>query len=143
MKLILIPIIALAICWVIKFIIAFSKERKFSFNKLVWEWFWAGKFPSTHSALLSRSWYLVLKYSNNQSIIIFTFIISALFLYSLLEDKKREEILEMYFSKSGNKELKKEVSDGTMRDFNGHSYVEIIAGLVIGLIISVLFSSFI
>ena len=137
MKFIIIPVIVIIVCQLIKLSILFFKERKkLSLKQIIWEGFWVGKFPSSHSAVLASSFYLITKYSNNASVTSFSFFVCLMFLYGLLEDKKRNEIMEMYFIKSNDIELKQIVLDRKLKEFNGHGYIELIVGIVLGVILT-------
>lgn len=138
MKFILVPIFALLICQGIKILIFLYHEQEFSWHKLIWEGFWAGKFPSSHAAILSSSLYLLITYSENYSISVFAVIISILLAYGLLEDKKRHQMIETYLCKSNDPELRKISSDQLFRDFNGHTLYEIVTGTLIGILCAVL-----
>jgi len=142
MKFILIPLFAVIISQVIKILIYLYRGGEFSFSRIVWEGFWTGKFPSSHAAALSSSFYLLAIYSNNNSVISFAFIISLLIFYGLLEDKKRQEVFEIYISKSNDEGLKAMIRDGHLRSFSGHTYSELLAGIVIGIITSITFLKF-
>lgn len=124
----------LVLCQLIKLVIVLIKDPKISFTKLIWEGFWVGKFPSTHSAIISSSFYLLTKYSPDKSVIAFALIISLLFIYRLLEDKKRQQITEEYLSKSKDTEIQKIVTERKLLDFSGHTFTEVIVGILIGII---------
>ncbi len=145
MKYILIPIVSVVICQVIKLLIYIYKNgsKNLTVKKIVWEGFWVGKFPSSHAALLTSTLSLLVIYSKEPSVIVFAFVVSLILIYSLLEDKKRHEILESYFLKSSDNEIRKIAEDGVLREFNGHSYVELITGVMIGLVIAFMLNTII
>ena len=89
----LIPLIVILACQGVKLGIFVWKKRALSIKSLVWEGFWVGKFPSTHTAVLFSSLYILIKYSDNQSVVIFATVVTGIFLYGLVEDRKRNEIL--------------------------------------------------
>ncbi len=137
MKFELIPLIALLVSQIIKVAIYF-KKHPFTFKKFIYQSFWVGKFPSTHSAMIASSLYSVCKYSTDKSLIIFAFVMSVLMVYSLLEDKKRHQILESYLSKSHNTDLKRMADGDLLDDFDGHSITEIVAGALVGLLVAII-----
>lgn len=139
MKFILIPLIALVFCQLIKLIIALVKNHDISFTRIVWEGFWVGKFPSSHSAVLASSFYLLAKYSLNPSIVAFGLVISLLYIYGLVEDKKRQEIYDGYMLKCSDISLQKIATDKKLLDFSGHTFLEIFVGLIVGILIAVIF----
>ena len=139
MKFILIPLSALLICQGIKLFIFLYRKQEFSWRTLMWEGFWAGKFPSSHAALLASSLYLLIHHSENYSVIAFAVVISLLLVYGLLEDKKRHQMIESYLSRSSDGELKKITSDDLFRDFNGHNVVELVSGAFIGVSCAMIF----
>ena len=137
MKFFLIPVASIIICQLIKLGLSFRRKQTFSIPQLVWDGFWIGKFPSSHAAVLTSSLYLLALYAENTSIIAFAVFISLLVFYGLLEDKKRQEIWEIYIAKSSDTELNGIVTDGILRDFNGHSLFQLAAGVFIGLVSAV------
>jgi acid phosphatase family membrane protein YuiD len=137
MKFIIIPVIVMLLSQLVKVLIYLVRERKLSLDKMIWEGFWAGKFPSSHSAVLASSFYLLIKYSENLAVTGFAFFVCLLFLYGLLEDKKRNEMLETYFVTSNDVTVKK-----SLKEFSGHGYTELFAGLVLGVLVTVVLDSF-
>ena len=101
-------------------------------RRVIWEGFWVGKFPSSHTALIVSSFYLLARYSDNLSVMGFATVVSLLLLYGLLEDKKRHDMLETH--------LKLEMPD--LREFNGHSVPELLVGGFIGLTVAVVLNAF-
>lgn len=67
----------------------------------------------------------------------FSVIVGGLFIYSLLEDKKRHELFEEYFIKSEDEAIRRIVSDKKLLQFNGHALIDVVAGVVLGLLIAV------
>lgn len=139
MKFILIPLLSVVICQVIKFTIYFWRRETLAKVDLFWEGFWVAKFPSSHGALIASALYLLWLTNGFDAIFGFTFTISLLFIYGLLENKKRQELWESYIIKSKDDELRKIVTDRKLREFSGHTFFEIVAGVTIGLITVFLF----
>src|SRR3989344_626594 len=118
MNFFLIPFSVLVICQGIKLLIYISKKEGIAFNKLIWEGFWVGKFPSTHSAVISSSFYL------------------------LVQTKETAFIgFEFYFSRSKDSSLQTLVRERKLLDFSGHAPIQVISGIVLGVGISVLIES--
>ena len=138
MKFILIPIISIAVCQIIKFAAYFWRGGVLSKQSILWEGFWSGRSLSRHGALLGSSLYLLWVTRGLDAVFGFAFVASMIFVYSLLEDKKRHEILESYITESKDEMLKKIVTDRKLRDFNGHTLLEIILGVIIGLSVSIM-----
>lgn len=136
MKFFLIPFIVLIISQGIKLCVYFFKEKEISFDKIIWEGFWAGKFPSTHAAVVSSSLYLLYMNIKDIAVISFAFFISLVLFYGLIEDKKRQELLEYYFSKSNDEALKTMVKEMRLNDFSGHTFIQLFAGIILGVLIS-------
>lgn len=137
MQFLVIPFAAALLCQVVKLSLFFYKEQSLSRKALVWEGFWAGKFPSSHAAMLTSATFLVYTYGGNTSLTVFAAVISILILYSLLEDKKRHLLIEEYVARSADTALARMVTDGKLREFNGHTFFELMAGAGIGLATSV------
>src|SRR3989338_8322117 len=134
MKFVLIPLLSVAVCQVIKFIIYFWHGGKLAKGSILWEGFWVAKFPSSHSALIASSLYILWISGGLNAIFGFASAVSLMFIYSLLEDKKRQEVWESYIIKSKDYELRKIVIDRKLREFSGHTFFEIVVGAIIGLI---------
>ena len=139
MKFVLIPLLSVAVCQVIKLIIYFWHGGKLAKGSILWEGFWVAKFPSSHSALIASSLYLVWLNSGFNAIFGFAFIVSLILVYGLLEDKKRQGVWESYIIKSKDDELRKIVIDRKLYEFSGHTLFEIATGAIIGLITAFLF----
>ena len=137
MKFILTPLLSVALCQFIKFIIYFWQGGRLSRNTLLWEGFWVAKFPSSHGAFVASSLYLLWMNGGLNAVFGFAFVVSLILIYSILEDKKRQELVETYMIKSKDDELKKLVTDRKLYDFNGHTLFEMLSGIVVGLIVSI------
>ena len=139
MKFFIIPFLVLIVCEGIKLAIYFLKGGRLSSSEMIWEVFWVGKFPSSHSAVISSSLYLLYTNSKDLAVVSFALFISLIILYGLVEDKKRHKLFEYYAIKSNDKSIQAIVRDGKLGDFNGHSIIQILAGIVLGIGISTLF----
>jgi len=126
MRFILIPLVSVFICQILKIILYIGRREKLSMQNLIWEGFWVGKFPSSHAALIASLLYLLWKDIGFSSVFAFAFFISLLIIYSLLENRKRREIIESHIGE--NKKL---------QEFDGHTVFEIISGIVIGIVVAI------
>lgn len=140
MKFILIPVASLVLCQAIKFVVYFWRGGNMTKHSIIWEGFWVAKFPSSHSALIGSSLYLLWVSYGFDAVFGFAFVTSLLIVYGLLEDKKRQELFESYVVKSKDDELKKIAIDRKLNEFNGHTVFEIASGLLIGIMVAVLLS---
>lgn len=133
MKFLLIPIIVYLLNQVIKYFYVLHRRRKIVGNRLFWTFVWVGQFPSAHSAVLASS--LTLVYLDNGLNAVFGFCVFAalIFIYGLLEDKKRQTILEDYYVSSDNPAFLQAVKDEILIDFAGHTLLEVIAGILVGI----------
>ena len=73
----------------------------------------------------------------------FSVVIGLLLVYGLLEDKKRHEIFEEYLNESEDKAMQKIILDKKLLQFNGHTFADVIAGLMLGLVVAILMDLFI
>ena len=106
-------------------------------HSVIWNYIWAGKFPSTHAAVLSGVLYAIW-YEDGPSLLFgFCVIVSSLFIYIYIENKKRYHILESYFSKSNDTAIKNIILDKRLDEFDGHTVLEIIAGVVLGTVTAI------
>ena len=138
MKLFLIPFIVLLVDQVIKFFVIIWKKRKIYGNRFVWSFIWAGQFPSAHTALIASCDTIIWRYYGAGPLFVFCFFVSLVLIYNLVASKKHEILMENYFSKSGDKVLVKIVKDQILMDFSGHTLTEILAGGVLGIVLTLI-----
>jgi acid phosphatase family membrane protein YuiD len=141
MKFILIPIIVWILSQSIKFITRLIHNRKKGLNEAVWVYQWAGGAPSTHTAILTGSSYLVWYHYGLGPIFGFCFAASLLLIYNLLEDRKKQELEQKEWKKSHLKSIKNVFKDGKLLDISGHTYFEIITGFIFGLFITIILNN--
>jgi acid phosphatase family membrane protein YuiD len=136
MKFLFIPLVVYLLNQIIKYFYVLHRNRKIVGNRLFWTFIWVGQFPSAHSAVLASS--LTLVYLENGLNAVFGFCVFAalIFIYGLLEDKKRQMILENYYVSSDNPALVQAVKDEILIDFAGHTLLEVIAGIIVGIILT-------
>lgn len=133
MKFILAPFIVWVVSQTIKFIVRLLNHKTPSNLKgFFWTYVWAGGPPSTHAAILTSSLYLIWVAVGFSAIFNFCLAITLLWLYDMATDRKRQQLLNVYYT-DGADNLKKIVSDGYMLDLAGHTVVEIGLGVILGI----------
>ena len=144
MKIILIAIVAVAVTQFIK-TIWFYYNNKSTLNSysFFWSTFWMGGFPSSHTAALASAMYAIWKYDGASQLFGFAAVVSLILIYGLLEDKKRQTLFNEYFVQSDDFSLRKIVTEGRLLSFNGHSFWEIFVGGFVGVVISIVITTFV
>lgn len=132
----LVPLVALVITHIIKFIVFVLQKRNFVGNRLWWSFMWLGNFPSVHSASLSSILYLIWVKEGFSLLFTLGVVVSVIITYGLFEDKKRQTLYEHYFLASNNEALIKISKDGVLMDFSGHTALEMFSGAVIGVTVA-------
>ncbi len=138
MKILLIPFVVLVINQTIKFFILLWRKRKIVGNRIAWSFVWVGQFPSAHSALLLSCDTIVWYYYGISPIFVFCSYVSLILMYNLMAEKKYETLLENYFVKSADKALTREVKDQIVMDYAGHTFMQILAGGILGTVLTLL-----
>ncbi len=136
MQYLFIPLAALIVAHLVKFLVFVWRRRNFVGNGLAWSFFWLGSFPSVHSALLASIVYLIGWFQGFGPLFAFAVIVSIIIIYGLLEDKKRQVLYEQYFLSSKDEALARISKEGILMDFSGHKLADVIAGLVIGILVA-------
>jgi acid phosphatase family membrane protein YuiD len=131
-KFIIIPLVVWVLSQTIKFITRRFQNQRDRLDKPAWVYQWAGGWPSTHSAMLTSGLYLIAKYSGIGPLFGFGMTVSLLFMYNLLEDRKKENIEEGRWRIADKKIFKKIFGDQALLDINGHTFMEIVIGVVFG-----------
>ena len=142
MKLLLLALLILLVSNTIKFIIFLKKGGSISRASLWWYYFWVGKCPSTHAALFAGVTCGIWYESGFSQFFALSVIISLFVMYTLLENKKRYELLESYYMKSNDHAFKCLVSERTVADFEGHHLADVVAGVVVGVAVAVIVYTF-
>ena len=143
MKLILVSLIILLISQSVKFFVFLYRGGKISSNSLFWNYLWAGKFPSTHMAIMGGAIYTIW-YENGPDLLFgLGIILTGIVFYILIENKKRYKLLEAYYSKSEDKSIRGIVNDGKLQEFEGHAAVEIISGFLLGLLVAFVYNIYV
>jgi acid phosphatase family membrane protein YuiD len=138
MKFLLIPLVALFVNQLIKFIVQIWRKKKYLGNRIIWSLVWVGAFPSAHSAVLASCVYLIWLFQGFGPLFGFSVFVSIIIIYGLLEDKKRQVLWEQYFEKRRDVTIAKIVDTQVLIDFSGHTIVDIICGALLGLITAIL-----
>lgn len=138
MHLLIVVGVILVVCWCTKLLLFLSKGGKPSLHLFVWTCVWTGKFPSTHSAVLAGVMYSIWRTEGLSPLFGFSVVISAMNIYTLLENRKRYELLVPYLSQSNDPSLQSIAAHKKLDEFEGHTLTEVIAGLALGLVVAVL-----
>lgn len=129
-----------AIIWVVsqslKFLIFVFKGGKVTPASAFWIYVWIGKFPSSHTALLSGVTYTIWREQGTSLLFGLAVVCSAVFIFTLLENRKRYELLKVHIAQSRDEAIRNIISDGKLDEFEGHTLSEIIAGFVLGIAVA-------
>lgn len=139
--------IAPLVTWVISqtlkvFYRTFIRKEKFSWRHTGWIYMYGDGAPSTHSAMLSSVLVVIGAEQGIGPLFYFAFTASLIIIYGLLEDRKKEVILEGYLEKSNDPAMRDIVKDGRMFDMSGHGFFEIIVGVVLGVLLGLFIQKF-
>ena len=93
MKIILIPIIVFFLSQTLKFVARLIKNKDHLDSSAFWVYMWASGAPSTHSAVLVSSLYLLYLKVGLSEVFAFCLFVVVLVIYNLLASKKKEEII--------------------------------------------------
>ncbi len=143
MKLLIISAIIIVVSQSLKLLIRLCRGERISNKLLSWVYIWTGGFPSTHSAVIAGMIYVIGREEGFGLLFGFSVIVGILFIYGLLEDKKRQKLFEEYIGQSKDEAMLKIISDKKLLQFNGHTLIDVIAGITLGLLIAVLVDLFI
>lgn len=131
---ILFPFVVWFISQTIKFFVRLNQKRVPTHLKgVLWTYVWASGAPSTHTAILTSSLFLIWHNFGLSSIFTFCLAITMLWLFDMANDRKRQEVLNGYFVSDNSEALKKVVDDGYMIDLSGHTVYELAWGAVLGI----------
>ncbi len=118
-----ITLISLFTSQTIKFLVRYFSKTKDSKN-LLWVFIWATGAPSTHSAILVSNLVLLYKDLGMSPIFMFSCVVSIIFMYNLVADRKREIMRG---------------SNIQVLDISGHTFFDIVCGIILGLVIGFIF----
>ncbi len=123
MNYIILTLIVLVVSQLLKFIFRLTFNHKDNKNFL-WVFIWATGTPSAHSAVLVSNLVLLHRDIGSSSVFMFCTIVSIIFMYNLIADRKREIIRG---------------ADQKTLDISGHTFFDILTGILVGLIIGFLY----
>lgn len=136
---ILFPFAVWAISQTIKFCVRLKQHQvPRKLKGALWTYVWAGGMPSSHTAVLTSSLFLVWNQYGTSPILTFCIVITILWLYDMASQRKRQELMNGYFSHDNSKTLKKVVHDGYALDLAGHTVPEIAWGAVLGISLGII-----
>lgn len=138
MKLVEIALAILVISWGIKLALFVYKGGKATLDSILWNCVWTGRFPSTHTAVLGGVIYTIWHEEGFSFLFGFSVIVSVIFVYTLLENRKRYLLLKSYYLKSQDVTIKSIVLDGKLDEFEGHTMSEVNAGFILGVAVAAL-----
>lgn len=142
LKFIALPIIVWFVSQTIKFAVRSFSEKNAP-HDLLWVYRWAGGMPSTHTAILISISYIIGRIDNWGPLFGLSFVVTILFVYNLVVERKKQSLVESYFVQSSERGLNVLFKDGRILDISGHEISEIIGGAILGLIMgALLFSVF-
>lgn len=143
MIIILIAILAIIVSDTIKFALFLRSGGTLSRSSILWHYIWTGKFPSSHSAAFGSAvtalWYT----EGFTSLVAFSLIVSVFVMYTLFENKKRYELFEAYYMQSRDEAIQLLVTEQKIAEFEGHTMLEVVGGLVVGIATALLVLSFV
>lgn len=123
MSYIYITLLSFFVSQTIKFLIKYFSDTKDSKNVL-WVFIWATGAPSTHSTILVSNLVLLYKDLGASPVFMFSCVVSIIFMYNLIADRKHELIRG---------------SNPQILDISGHAFFDIVCGILLGLVIGILF----
>lgn len=142
MSIIIIALITWFVSQTVKFFLFLVKGGKVTPDSLLWIYIWIGKFPSSHTAMLASVLYTIWHKEGASSLFGFAVVCSAIFVFTLSENRKRYELLKGYCTQSNDPAIQKIVQDGKMDEFEGHTFIEIIAGVLLGITVATIIGAY-
>ena len=91
--------------------------------------------------MLTTMLYVIGKYDNYSYIFGISFVAALLFVYNLLAEHRKEELFGDYVRSSKDETLISIVKEGRILDISGHSKIEVVFGVILGLVMGALFTS--
>ena len=138
MELILVGTIIWLVSQTIKFLLFIFKGGKVTPASAFWIYVWIGKFPSSHTALLSGVMYTIWHEQGTSFLFGFSVICSAVFIFTLAENRKRYKMLQVYCNQSNDPSIRSIISEGKLGEYEGHTVLEIVAGFILGIVVAVI-----
>lgn len=137
MELIEIALVILLTSWVLKLLLFVAKGGRISLNSFLWNCIWIGKFPSTHTAVLSGVVYTLWYTEGLSPLFGLSVVVSVICVYALLENRRRYELMQTYYIQSHDEAIKSIIVEGKLDEFEGHTVLEIMAGAILGIVVAV------
>lgn len=131
-KLIIIPLLAIIISQIIKFVIESIKYKKILVNRLLNG---SGGLPSSHAVLVSSLTSLIyLNYGYSEY-----FAISLIFSLIILYDA-----VGVRYEVGKHAKILNEITNSSklLKELIGHTLIEVLCGIFLGIIVSIIFNSF-
>lgn len=134
MRFIIIPLIVLFLSSVAKLAVRLWQGKRMSWQLVGWVFSWAGGIPSTHSAFITSSVYLVGRYEGFGPVFGFCVVVAVIVMYNLLEDKEQYEWTQKHWQDVLEKLITKITHNEKLWDMYGHTLPEVFAGIAFGLL---------
>src|SRR3989344_753778 len=116
----LFPFVVWTISQTIKFIIRLTRSgAPVHLKGWFWTYVWAGGPPSTHTAILTSSLYLVWNSFGFSPILTFCIAVTILWMYDMANEHKKQKVFEGYLTNGESAVLRKSVDDGYILEFVG------------------------
>ena len=139
MEYFLLPFAVWAISQTIKFIARIVRQDvPKKLRSAFWTYVWAGGPPSTHSAILSSSLFVLWWNIGFSPLYTFCLAITILRLFDLVSEHKKQETENEYFGRD-TRAMRAAVRDGTLIDLSGHSLPEVVLGVLLGTALGLVF----
>ena len=139
-KYIIIPLLAVAICQTIKFLVELFTNHKVSLVRLLDG---AGGIPSSHSTVTSCLATLIgIDYGFNSSIFAVSFFLCLVVMYDAMgiryETEKQAKVINKITEKIKLKNLTGELQD--LKEEVGHKPIEVLCGFLLGTLIAIMYN---
>ncbi|HOY56500.1 MAG TPA: divergent PAP2 family protein [bacterium] len=136
MKFIIIPLLIWFLSQTAKYFFRLIRPGRKKLKNPLWVYKWAGGAPSTHSAMLTAALYNIAFYNGFDVLFAFGVTVALLFMYNLLEDRQKAEMEEKIWEGKGPAWVDRIFQDGKLLDISGHTFFEVISGIIFGLVMA-------
>ncbi|MEW6610494.1 MAG: divergent PAP2 family protein [Patescibacteria group bacterium] len=136
MKFIFIPLIVLFFSSSAKLVVRVFRGKPFTWQLVGWVFSWAGGIPSTHSAFITSSVYLIGKYEGVGPLFGFSFTVALIIMYNLIEAREQYELTQKHWQEVLSKVIAKITHNEQLWDMYGHTFSEVVAGVVFGVLVT-------
>ncbi len=134
MKFIVIPLIVLFLSASAKLVVRVLKGKRITWQLVGWVFSWAGGIPSTHSAFITSSVYLIGKYDGFGPLFGFSTVVALIVMYNLIEAKEQYELTQKHWQEVLSKVIAKITHNEELWDIYGHTFSEVVAGVAFGVV---------